>query len=132
MLKKNIVYLDTNIILRFLIGDGGELADKSIEIFKKIEKGEFLAFCNDAVFSETVFVLEKLYDVERDVIREVLENLLLINTFHTNNREVSIKALSVYCSNDIDIVDALLIAYNNITGVPVLSFDKKLNSLLFK
>ena len=28
MSKKNIVYLDTNIILRFLIGDGGELADK--------------------------------------------------------------------------------------------------------
>jgi len=76
--------------------------------------------------------LEKVYDVERDVIREVLENLLLINTLNTNNREVSIKALSIYCSNDIDIVDALLIAYNNITGVSVLSFDKKLNNLLSK
>jgi len=85
-----------------------------------------MQFCRNGI------CLEKVYDVERDVIREVLENLLLINTLNTNNREVSIKALSIYCSNDIDIVDALLIAYNNITGVSVLSFDKKLNNLLSK
>jgi len=130
MSKKNIVYLDTNIILRFLIGDGGELADQAKETFKKIENGELIAFCNDAIFAETVFVLQKVYEVEKLVIQESLENLIFINEFYMNNKDVSLKALSIYCENDIDIVDSLLIAYNHITGVPILSFDKKLNKLL--
>lgn len=130
MSKKNIVHLDTNIILRFLIGDGGELADQAKETFKNIENGELIAFCNDAIFAETVFVLQKVYEVEKLVIQESLENLIFINEFHMNNKDVSLKALSIYCENDIDIVDSLLIAYNHITGVPILSFDKKLNNLL--
>lgn len=130
MSKKNIVYLDTNIILRFLIGDGGELADKAKNIFKKIEKGNLTAFCNDAVFAEIVFVLQKVYNVEKIIIKECLENIIFLGEFHMNNKDVALKALSFFVENNIDIVDSLLIAYNHISDIDVLSFDKKINTML--
>ena len=130
MSKKNIVYLDTNIILRFLIGEGGELADKAKDIFKKIESGDLTAFCNDAVFAEIVFVLQKVYNVEKNLIKESLENIIYMSEFYVDNKEVALKALTIFVENRIDIVDSLLIAYNNVSDINVLSFDKKLNNML--
>ncbi len=130
MSKKNIVYLDTNIILRFLIGDGGELADKAKNIFKQIESGDLTAFCNDAVFAEIIFVLRKVYNVEKTIIKESLENIIYMSEFYVDNKEVALKALSIFVENRIDIVDSLLIAYNNVLDINVLSFDKKLNTML--
>ena len=46
------------------------------------------------------------------------------------DRDVLLYAFSVYADTKLDYVDCLLIAYNRLSGVEVLSFDKKLNAKL--
>ena len=44
-----------------------------------------------------------------------------------DNQEVITLALSLYSDTTLDFVDCILIACHRITGVEVISFDKKLN-----
>ena len=58
---------DANIILRYLLDDDEELSAKAAEI---IEQNE-LTIPNE-VFAEIVYVLEKVYKIEREEISNIL------------------------------------------------------------
>jgi len=52
-----VFLIDTNIIIRFLIGDDEEQLQIATEIFKKVEDGEIEVEILDSVLMETLFVL---------------------------------------------------------------------------
>ena len=62
---------DANIILRYILNDHEELSAKAAEI---IENN--LATLPIEVACEIVFVLQKVYQVERDKIQRVLSELI--------------------------------------------------------
>ena len=124
MLKKNLVVLDTNVIIRFLIGDHEEFYQKAVEIFKRIENHSLRAVLLEAVFAETVFVLEKVYKVERTIIRSHLQKILALNGIVNSQKQILFKALEIYEQSKFDIIDSLLAAYGLINAMNVVSFDK--------
>ncbi|MDB5054152.1 MAG: putative nucleic-acid-binding protein contains domain [Bacilli bacterium] len=103
----NIV--DANIILRYLLQDAIQFLDQARD---KIENQNI--FIPNEVIAEVVYVLEKVYKVERLQISDNLKNLLNYSNIRTK----------------IDFVDALLFAYSKIGGHTIFTFDKKLNQLL--
>lgn len=121
--------LDTNIILRYIIGDGGQLFERATDIFKKLRVSEIQAELPIYIITEIVFVLEKYYSVPTDIIIHHLEKIFDIPWVIVPEQQQIIQALHIYFSEKIDLADALLVAFAKVYDREILSFDKKLNKL---
>jgi predicted nucleic-acid-binding protein len=119
----NIV--DANIILRYLLQDAVQFLEQARD---KIENHNI--FIPNEVIAEVVYVLEKVYKVERPHIVDSIQNLLAYNNIRTHDKNTLIEALRKYSEIKIDFVDALLFSYSKVGGHTVFTFDKKLNQLL--
>lgn len=114
--------IDTNVILRYLLNDIPEQAQKSEEVVKSG------AFTLPEVIAEVVYVLFKLYNVPREEINEIVSPVF--DEVEIEHKNVVLAALELYSSASIDFVDCILISRNKLIGEKVFSFDKKLNKRL--
>ena len=117
--------VDANIVLRYLLNDTKDLADKATEILENN-----VVFIPNEVMAEIVYVLEKVYKVERKVIYSSLMELLEYKNIEVSDFSLINEALAVYSERKLDFVDTLLYAYNKIADHEIYTFDKKLNTLL--
>ena len=111
-------------VLRFLIGDVPELYLKAEEIFKQIENHSIWAILLESVFTEIIFVLEKVYKVERHIIQNHLQKILALKGIVNPQKEILYRALEIYAQSKFDIVDCLLAAYGKINEIEIISFDE--------
>ncbi|WP_271629084.1 PIN domain-containing protein [Caldicellulosiruptor sp. DIB 104C] len=124
--KKILKLIDANVILRFLLNDIAELN----QIAKEIIKNNEVLILNEVV-AEIVYVLEKVYKVERKDICNTLIKLFNHPNIFVQDLEVLTEALKVYVDKSIDFVDAILVAQNKCKGYTVYTFDKRLEKLLY-
>ena len=122
-----MLIVDANIVLRYLLLDNEELSEKATEI---IENNKiFLPF---EVVAEVVYVLEKVYQIERYEICRSIKELLKSDNIHTYDSDILNKALEIFNSMKIDFVDTLLCGYSLLRGDEVKTFDNKINKYLQK
>ena len=95
------------------------------ESAKVIQNG---AFTIPEVLAEVVYVLLKVYHVERQEISKVL--IIFLDSIEINRKDIMIKALEIFADTNLDFVDCILISYNEIDSTKIFSFDKKLNKRL--
>ena len=118
-----VYLLDTNVIIRFLIGDNEKFLKKSIEYFKDIEISKIEVEILESVLMEAFFVLTKFYKLpKKDVILD-LKTILALNGVVNNNKTILYEALSIIENKNIDFVDALICAKSKLQGYGKLSFD---------
>lgn len=117
--------IDANIILRYLLEDVPELSKKASEILETNE-----VFIPSEVFAEIVYVLEKVYEVEREEISSTLIELINTQNINVTDRLLLKKALEFYSATNFDFIDTILYSYNKYKHYKVFSFDKKLSKLL--
>jgi len=118
-----VYLLDTNVIIRFLIGDDEKFLKKSIEYFKDIEISKIEVEILESVLMEAFFVLTKFYKLpKKDVILD-LKTILALNGVVNNNKTILYEALSIIENKNIDFVDALICAKSKLQGYGKLSFD---------
>ncbi len=120
----NRVLLDANVVLRFLVRDNEDLYAKSLTVIKDIESGKIEALLLDFIMAEIVYVLKRIYKVEKDAIANALKKLLLSDNIYTDNKIVTFEALDIYANKNIDFADAMLCAKKNLEGFEIISFDK--------
>jgi len=123
----NMKIADANIVLRYLLNDTKELAERATDILENNE-----VFIPNEVIAEIVYVLEKVYNVKSDEISDILKNLFGYSNIKVADIGVIEEALNLYGRRKLDFVDTLLYAYNKVRGYEVYTFDKKLNQLLEK
>lgn len=123
--KKSMNIVDANLILRYLLQDATQFIDQARD---KIEN--YHIFIPNEVIAEVVYVLEKVYKVDRPLIFDSIQNLLSYGNITTHDKSILVESLKVYSEIKIDFVDSLLYAYSKIGGHTVFTFDKKLNQLL--
>jgi predicted nucleic-acid-binding protein len=116
---------DANIILRYILQDNREMADK-VELW--IQQAKY--FIPIEVIAEVVYVLHKVYRVDRCKIERELTITINEKNAVIPHREVVFEALQIYVQTKLDFVDCLLIGYAKIEGHHIITFDKKLNQLL--
>jgi predicted nucleic-acid-binding protein len=126
MLKKNLAILDTNVIIRFLIGDDPVDYKKSVQIFSDIDIGKIKAVILDAVLAESVYVLIKIYKITKDKVVEKLSAIVQNKNILINDKPSMIKALIYFNQSNLDFIDCLVKAYSEYNNLELLSFDKKL------
>ena len=128
-LRKKGGFLDTNVLLRFLLDDDSAQSPLAYSFFKQLEDGAVSAELEDVVLAETVWVLEKGYRVPRNEISRLLSSIVRLKGVICRGKRNVLGALSQFCSTPCDIVDCLLAAKARSKGAPVISFDADFKKL---
>lgn len=118
--------IDTNILVRFLVGDDVKQANKVYKLFKKIEDDKDELFVSTLVILELIWVLESVYDIARSDILDSIGQLALMPIFQFENLAVIQHFILGAQQSKFDLSDLLIAHSANIKGCEVvLTFDKK-------
>ena len=120
-----IEILDTNVILRFLVGDNQAQQEKAKLIFKEAEKGKRKLLVKPLIVAECCFVLESFYKKERDQIATAFEVFLSQKWLMVEDRKELLLLWKWYRKN-FHFVDSYLLAFSRIRKTKIISFDEKL------
>jgi predicted nucleic-acid-binding protein len=120
-----MVLFDTNAILRYILQDNLEMAE-SVER----QLAENFCYIPVEVVCELVYVLLKVYNVERDVIAKTITDLANMYSVMMSKSNVVRHALSVFGTSTLDFVDCLLVGYAKEERYNVITFDKQLQKHL--
>ncbi len=118
-----MVRLDTNYILRYLLNDDEKMASIADETIRQKE-----VYVASEVWAEVVYVLEGVYEIEKEKISSVLLALLQNMNIKVADRYVLTRSFEIFSRGKLDFVDSLLCAYGAVDEV--LTFDKKLQKCL--
>ena len=121
--QRRRIIVDTNIILRILLKDHQELYEKALNTFLQAFEHNKHVFILQSVIAEAVYVLAKLYKIERPKISEALIKLLENPYVDTQDEETVIEALHIFSHKKIDFVDCLLCAYAQTEEVESMDRD---------
>jgi len=120
-----MLYLDANVILRYLLEDCEKFIEQSKDYVENSD-----VYIKNEVLAEVVYVLNKTYKVPKKTVKFILNELLLNNNIQVDSIDVVNLSLEIFETQNIDFVDALLCSYNKILKYKVASFDKKLNKCI--
>ena len=119
-----MVIFDTNALLRYILQDNKEMADK-VEVQIKQNK----CFVPTEVLAEMVYVLSKVYKIPKTDIAAAIIGVLSIDNVTTANFDVIVKGFEAYTGTNLDFVDCLMAGYQD-EGHMIFTFDKKLTAYL--
>lgn len=110
-------------ILRFLLKDNISQALKTAEYIDNEDVSVTVE-----IIAEVVYVLGKVYSLERKKISEsVISFLELVNC---REHDEVVLALARFEISNLDFVDCMLYAYHKLNGVKIATFDKQLIKIL--
>lgn len=117
--------IDTNIIIRFLVGDGGDQATKARNLFQNAADGKVILVIPEIVFIETVHVLRSYYKTNKADIANALRCLIrLPGVETTTSTTVLTKGLDNFEAVNTPWPDALIAAHALNVNIPeIYSFD---------
>ena len=118
--------IDTNVIVRFLVGDHKAHLIESTKIFETIESRKIEVEILDSVLMEVLFVMVKFYKLPKAEVVNDLKSILAMQGIVNTNKVILVEALSIYLDKNIDFVDALICAKSKIQGYEWISFDSDL------
>ena len=121
--QKNTVIFDANMILRYLLNDNAEMAKKAENYLNQAAVAVTIE-----VIAEVVYVLKRVYRMERRKIADTLTDFLKI--VECRDREALRVALETYGGENLDFVDCVLYGYHKADNMEIATFDKKLLNLL--
>jgi predicted nucleic-acid-binding protein len=113
--------VDANFILRYLLNDNEEQANQAYSVLSNNT-----VYLLNEVIAEIVYVLEKVYRIDRDKIRLEMEYLLSCNNIKVANYDLVKDALRKYANSRLDFIDSILYGYAKIENAEIYTFDKKL------
>jgi len=121
-----VVTLDTNVLVRVLIGDDPGQTKRAERLFRAHALGDGI-FVPLLVVAEVAWVLSTGYGLERGVIHERLTRLFRTRGVFVEELELVHQALVRYAAGGVDLADLLILGKT--TGqaaLPLFTFDKKL------
>ena len=124
------ILCDTNIVVRYLLGEETPQGLKATELLDKAQAGQSKILIIESVFVETIFVLSKFYKVPRDKLAFTLRDFLNYRGIISDHKSIWINALQIYASTNLHIVDCILAAKTQESNLELVTFDKDLEKYL--
>lgn len=118
------IAVDASVIVRYLTGDDQTQAAAATALFRAAQAGKIKLLIPTSTIQETVYVLERVYNLEATAIAPKLISLLTIHNVDSPDADWVVEALQFYREKNSDFGDALLCAYAHSTGCEVATFDK--------
>jgi predicted nucleic-acid-binding protein len=125
-----MIGLDTNILVRFLVGDDPGQSRTAERLIKSRCTVEAPGWINRIVLCELVWVLEGAYGYARAMIAEVVQHLLQTAELEFDDVEMIWQALRAYRDRGSDFADAMIVRGNLDAGCEnTYTFDKRMSRL---
>lgn len=123
-------YIDTNIIIQYLVERKGPKSVGLRDFFIKMENGEKEVECLDIIFFQVIFVLKSFYKVKKKEIIENMKKILSLKGFHMKNKRIIERCLDLWGFRSGDIIDCYLVANMEFVGEKELfSYDQGFKQL---
>ena len=121
-----MIFIDTNIFLRFLIKDIPSQFEESRELFLSAAREETILITSTIVIFELEWVLGDFYQLPKEEIIPVLEEVLQLKVI-LEEKQIVLKALDIFKDKKLDLEDCYNLVYARLKGVDAFkTFDKKL------
>jgi len=118
--------IDTNILVRFLVGDDERQAQQVYKIFKKAESGKNELYVPLLVILELTWVLESVYEIPREEIVDSISELLIMPILKFEHQAALQQFTHVAQGNKYDLSDLIIACSAKEQGCDsVITFDKK-------
>jgi predicted nucleic-acid-binding protein len=119
------LWVDANILLRFLTGDPRDQAEQAAALMRRAEQGEVILIVTALTLAEVFWVLRSFYGYRQPEIARVLVPLLGAEGIEVEDRELLIQAVELTAVQKVDLADALLALQAQRAGEIVCTFDSK-------
>ncbi len=118
--------IDTNILIRFLIGDDRKQAKKVYNLFKNVEATKNELFVPLLVILELIWVLESVYEIPRNAILDSINDLTLMPILKFEHQSTLQQFIHAAHGNKYDL-SGLLIAHSakSLGCERIITFDNK-------
>ena len=119
-------FLDTNVILRYLLRDDELKAQHCLELLEKAERREINLRTTDLVIAEVVWVLESpaTYNLPRDRIRDLLLPVIFLPGLRLPGKKLYRQIFELYVDQNIDFIDAYTAIHMEKRGLSqIYSYD---------
>ncbi len=117
-------FLDTNVILRFLLKDNEKYYNQAKSYFEKAKNNEIELNLISEVLFEIDYVLRGVYSLSKNEVIDVLLKLIKSPYLKISNRGLLITTIEKYQLTNVDLFDIYLYYYSLSKEASVLSFDK--------
>lgn len=125
-------FLDTNVILRFLLKDNEKHYNLARGYFEKAKRGEIELNLVPETLFEIDYVLRGVYSLTKDEVVDILLKLIKTPYLEISNRGVLITTVDTYQSTSVDLFDIYLYYHSLSKDAQVLSFDKDFEKIIKK
>jgi predicted nucleic-acid-binding protein len=117
-------FVDSNVLVRHLTGDPPDQAHLATEFLRS---GEELILV-DLVVAEVVYVLESVYEVDRERVAELVRSIIGFPSVAVPDQALLLRALEIYEQYRIHFAESYLAACAELSGVGVVaSFDRDID-----
>jgi len=118
--------IDANVILRYLLKDDERLFEKASAFLERVKVGEETVVIPESVLAECVYVLLKIYKVDRRIISEKLRGLFAYKGVVNSDKRGLTDFLELFGQTQLSIVDCIVCSASLNSGVPLFTFDEDL------
>lgn len=118
--------IDTNILLRFLLADVPKQFKEVKKVFEEAKTGQLKLIISQITIFEVIFNLVKLYQFKKEIIVFNLRRLLAVPYLEIQDREIFDQALVIFKDANLDFVDCFILAFGQIAGSKIFTFDRKI------
>lgn len=124
-MKKEVVFADTNLFLRFLTNDVPDQAEAVRQLLLQATQGKVSLITTSMVIAEIVWTLESFYKEPRENIQQMILSFLNTPGLDVDEGDLVVKALRAYVDKNIDYIDAYNAAWMDINGIDTIyTFDQ--------
>src|SRR4030042_3076297 len=123
---------DANVVLRYLLRDDDALFKKASALLDRVKLGEEAVVIPEGVLAECVYVLLKVYKVDRMIISEKLRGLFAYTGVVNPDKRNLVDSITLFSQTQLSIVDCMVCSKSINEGMPLFTFDEDLKTIYAK
>jgi uncharacterized protein len=123
-------FLDTNVLLRYFTRDDEAKARQSLALLLRVERGDERVSTSPLVIFETIFTLQRFYQVPREQIRDLVWSVIALRGVQLPDKAIYEHAFMLYVNRNIAFADAFNAAYMQARGLrEIYSWDTDFDTI---
>ena len=106
-----MIFIDTNIFLRYFEREDELVYRKTERLFTEIISGNITGISTSLVIAEVIWVLKKFYSWDKEEICNNIELILKTPNIRFKERAILLEAINIYRERNISFIDAYNYSY---------------------
>lgn len=119
--------IDANVVLRFLLDEPPDQAERCQALFARLQAGEEEVYLPEVVLSDVIWTLQSYYRWPRERIARFAHDVISLQGTRLARESLVQDAVHLYAQHGIDFSDALIAAEMESYKILILSFGDNSN-----